>query len=60
MLIIEFVNKQEIAIFTKYAKELMVSLDQEKSEWNRLAYNSNYRYKSIDKQLFRLDKLTQD
>lgn len=46
-----------MGMYAKGVRELITCLEQEKSEWNRLPFNNNFRCKMVDKQLFRINRM---
>jgi hypothetical protein len=44
-------------LFAKSGKELVSSIEQEKGDWNRLAFPNNFRFIPIDRLLYRWNRM---
>lgn len=54
---LEHFNRREATLFAKYGKELTGSIEQERSDWNRLAFPNNFRFAPIDRLLYRWSRM---
>jgi hypothetical protein len=54
---IEYFNRGEAALCAKSSRELVASIEQERSDWNRLAFPNNFRFVPIDRLLYRWTRM---
>jgi hypothetical protein len=55
--LLDYFNRKEGNLFAKYGREFINSIEQERNDWNRLAFPNNFKFTPIDRLLYRWAKI---